>query len=76
MTIQSRSVLPYQCNQALHTWHKDCIPAAWMLAVPGVRESFKIYCVFYGVRRDSLQIFLTYQLVVYSGHWLVEITEN
>ncbi len=50
MAGQSRSVLPYGCHQVFHTWHKDCIPAALMLAKPAYRESFKIYCVFYGVR--------------------------
>ncbi|CAF1311827.1 unnamed protein product [Adineta steineri] len=49
MSLQLRSSLPYECNQVLHPWHKNCIPAAWMLTKPCFRESFKIYCVLYGV---------------------------
>jgi hypothetical protein len=56
MTIQSRSALPYECNQILHPWHQNCIPAALMLAKPCFRESFKIYCVLYGVRINYLSI--------------------
>ncbi|CAF4432712.1 unnamed protein product, partial [Adineta steineri] len=47
--MQIRSSLPYECHQVLHPWHKNCIPAAWMLTKPCFRESFKIYCVLYGV---------------------------
>ncbi|UJR15017.1 hypothetical protein I4U23_001994 [Adineta vaga] len=49
MSVQSRSVLPYECHQVLHPWHDNCIPAAWELTKPAFRESFKIYCVLYGV---------------------------
>ena len=75
MTIQSRATLPYQCNQALHTWHKDCLPAAWMLAVPCVRESFKIYCVFYGVRRDCLDVLFDQHLLC-ADYRIIQITKN
>jgi len=56
MTVQSRSAVPYECHQVLHPWHPNCIPAALMLAKPSFIESFKIYCVLYGVRIHHLSI--------------------
>lgn len=49
MNVQSRATLPYQCNQVLHPWSEHCLPAALSIAKPCFRESFKIYCVLYGV---------------------------
>jgi len=54
MNVQSRATIPYQCNQVLHPWNEHCIPAALALTKPCFRESFKIYCVLYGVRLLNL----------------------
>lgn len=56
MTVHSRPTVPYQCYQAYHPWHPDCTTAASMLGKPCFRESFKIYCVLYGVRKYEFDI--------------------
>lgn len=77
MSVQSHSVLPYKCHQILHPWHKECIPAAWMLTKPCFRESFKIYCVLYGVRIVHWRIFLIKKiLLIYSGYRSYKIKKN
>ena len=64
MTVQSRSTLPYDCHRVFHPWHQDCIPAALMLSKSSFRESFKIYCVLYGVRIDCHSNSLSKQILV------------
>jgi hypothetical protein len=72
MAGQSRSVLPYTCHQVIHTWHKDCIPAALILAKSSYRESFKIYCLFYGVS----EYFIEKILFIYSDYCFFKTKKN
>jgi hypothetical protein len=76
MVVQSRSTLPYACNQVLHPWHENCIPAGWMLTKPCFIESFKIYCVLYGVSIDRLKISSREYVFDYSGYRTDKIKKN
>ncbi|CAF3872396.1 unnamed protein product, partial [Rotaria sordida] len=49
MPVQSRPILPYQCNQVIHPWHESCIGAACSLTKPLFKESFRIYCALYAI---------------------------
>jgi hypothetical protein len=77
MAVCSRSTLPYQCHQVLHPWHTNCVSAAGMLAKPCFRESFKIYCVLYGVRYEHSQLFqYSVDECFYSDYWTDQIKKD